>query len=384
MTAGSKKVLLVTRHFPPLVSGGARRPLAFLRALEEGGYDVDVISPAAPAGVHHLAVPHACPEAPHAVGNGVEGAVRLRDHLLIPDADLGWAMRCLRMRLPFRPDVVVTTSPPESVHLVGYALKRRFGCKWLADFRDHWCVDPLLPIRSRFAYRRALDQRLARWWLGRADAVIAAGQAVAGEVFAYAPRARTEIIRNTDLVPEPPEPEAADLGDGGVHIVHTGSFSLSDPGRRLDPVLEAFEASGNAALRLHLVGTLTRPEIERVERSPCAGRVRVHGPAPMPRARAFQASADVLLLVAAPGSPHLPGKLTEYLAAGKPILATGEGPWAAEAGLTVTQDLAAAFARLRRAAPGGPIDDRDLNPPAAMSTGNGAAALVGILGRLLD
>lgn len=382
MNEGSKKVLLVTRHFPPLVSGGARRPLAFLRALETAGYDVAVMSPAAPGGVHHLAVPHAYSEAPHGVGDGVEGAVRLRDHVLVPDADLGWAVRCLQMRLPFRPDVVVTTSPPESVHLVGYALKRRFGCTWLADFRDHWCIAPLSPIRVRFAYRRRLEQRLARWWLGQADCVIAAGEGVADEVFAYAPQAGAGMIRNTDLALEPSGLELAELGDEGVHIVHTGSFSLSDPGRRLNPVIDALEGSENPSLRLHLVGKLTRSEIARAESSSRAGHIAIHGPVPMAQARAFQRAADILLLVAAPGSPHLPGKLTEYRAAGKSILAIGPGPWAAEAGIRVTDDPAAVLSRLARPRPGEPVDDPDLNPPAATPAGDGGAVLVGMLEQL--
>src|SRR3977135_757110 len=40
--------------------------------------------------------------------------------------------------LRFRPDVVVTSSPPNCVHMAGLYLKLRYGLPWVADFRDPW------------------------------------------------------------------------------------------------------------------------------------------------------------------------------------------------------------------------------------------------------
>src|SRR5919198_764014 len=41
-------------------------------------------------------------------------------------------------------DSVITTSPPESAHLVGRALQRR-GLAWAADVRDGWSFEPIRP-----------------------------------------------------------------------------------------------------------------------------------------------------------------------------------------------------------------------------------------------
>ena len=38
-------------------------------------------------------------------------------------------------------DVVLTTSPPQSAHLVGLALARR-GLPWIAELRDGWTFEP--------------------------------------------------------------------------------------------------------------------------------------------------------------------------------------------------------------------------------------------------
>jgi glycosyltransferase involved in cell wall biosynthesis len=35
-------------------------------------------------------------------------------------------------------DVLITTGPPHSLHLIGLALQEKVGVKWVADFRDPW------------------------------------------------------------------------------------------------------------------------------------------------------------------------------------------------------------------------------------------------------
>ena len=41
-------------------------------------------------------------------------------------------------------DVIVSTGPPHSMHLIGLALKRRTNLPWIADFRDPWSKLDLL------------------------------------------------------------------------------------------------------------------------------------------------------------------------------------------------------------------------------------------------
>ena len=50
-------------------------------------------------------------------------------------------------------DVVLTTSPPSSVHFVGAAVKRATGIPWVADLRDSLIAHP---------HRRGDERRLAR------------------------------------------------------------------------------------------------------------------------------------------------------------------------------------------------------------------------------
>ena len=57
-------------------------------------------------------------------------------------------------------DCVITTSPPESAHLVGRAVQR-LGAAWIADLRDAWTFEPLRPQFPTKIQRRA-DERMER------------------------------------------------------------------------------------------------------------------------------------------------------------------------------------------------------------------------------
>ena len=66
--------------------------------------------------------------------------------LLVPDENVSWNLTAIpaAIRIVRREgiDVVVTTSPPSSVHLVGAAVKRATGVPWVADLRDSVVAHP--------------------------------------------------------------------------------------------------------------------------------------------------------------------------------------------------------------------------------------------------
>src|SRR5205085_6962136 len=60
--------------------------------------------------------------------------------LLLPDENVTWNATAIPKAISIARsegiDVVMTTSPPASVHLIGAAVKRATGVKWVADLRD--------------------------------------------------------------------------------------------------------------------------------------------------------------------------------------------------------------------------------------------------------
>jgi glycosyltransferase involved in cell wall biosynthesis len=341
------RIVMLCRHFPPAVSGGARRPYLLARALAATGHEIRVLAPTPCAGVAVVAVPH-----PH-IDPDPRGSTgpptprdRLRRAVLLPDPDVRWAIRASRAKIDLAPDWVFSTSPPESAHVGGWLLRRRFGCRWVADFRDHWLDHPLRAERAGSPLRTGLERFLARRLVLRMDAALAVSESIAAEVRALG-AGTVEVMEN---FAEPPS-WRIDLPAGDIHVVHTGSFALSDPARRVGPVLDAFAAANNPRVRLHLVGRLDDEERRLVAACPAAARIAVTGPVNLETARAYQAGADALLLVTAPDTPHVPGKLAEYRAAGKPVIAFGGGTWQQAAGIVPVPDLVRAFAALPDAPP---------------------------------
>lgn len=329
------RILLLTRHFPPVVSGGARRPFLLARALASAGADIRVMAPTLAEGVRGVVVPHPSP-APASDGPPLkpsQGRVAapvkdwVRANLLLPDPDIRWALRAVRhaRRLEaFRPDWVLTTSPPESVHIAGLMLSRRYGCRWAADFRDHWLVQPLLRQREGAA-RRAVETLLAKAILSHADLLVAPEEGVLKEAQGYVHGKKCLLLPQPG--PAPGRRSSTDAGrDETIAIVHTGSFSLSQDTRRIEDALAVFSAARAAdpRFRLILAGRLTAEEARRAQ---AADGVELRGILSLEEAWRIQAEADILLLVAAPDAATTPGKLAEYRSAGRPIVCIGGGAW---------------------------------------------------------
>jgi len=288
--------------------------------------------------------------------------------ILVPDTHIvSWlpaAIRAVR-RLVARGDVdcVVTTGPPDSVHLVGLALGSRRPA-WLADFRDGWSFEPL---REPFptALQRRLDAALERRVVRRADALVAATQPIADDfrrrlgvnavtvTNGYDPR--LDGAAEKAILPSLPEDRRL--------IVHTGA--LSGPrGRDARPFLEALkrladEPRVGSQIVLVQAGPTLPGDEPLLDALGQRGLALTLGVVPRPSSIALQRRAAVLVLLTSDEVSQSTGKLYEYLAAGRPILALAAENEAARivsetnTGVSVPpDDVDAIAAALRRAAAG--------------------------------
>lgn len=252
----------------------------------------------------------------------------VRGNFFIPDARKGWnkyAYAAAKKVLAERDiDVVITTGPPHSTHLVGLRLKKELRVKWVADFRDPWTEiyynDQLL--RTQTARRR--DALLEKKVLERADGIVAncqsnrdllarktAAPAVFGVVengFDAADFRRFEPVHN-----------------GCFDIVYTGTMAASyRPGSFLEAVAK-FSETLDVPVHLHLAGILG-PEVQKqVEQAGLAARTTFYGYVDHKQVLELLKLADLLLLLfpATNLDRGIPGKLFEYLAARTPILNIG-------------------------------------------------------------
>jgi glycosyltransferase involved in cell wall biosynthesis len=222
--------------------------------------------------------------------------------------------------------VVLSTSPAVSTHLAAMRLKRRYGVKWIADFRD-----PIVGSPFRAGSRR-FDGFLEPRIFQRADALIANTDALEKTWLDRYPQHRPKISLLWNGF-DPEEAIAAAPIPSRNHrvLTHTGDiYGQRHPGQLVAAItrLTRRGALNPAALRIRLVGRfhpewLPEPAAQMralVE----AGRVDCSGEA-VPRAQAIEALAesDYLLLLDVSGPDaglQVPSKTFEYLQIGRPVL----------------------------------------------------------------
>jgi len=402
------KVLLVTMYFPPAGGGGVQRPLKFATHLPALGIETHVLAPDDPKWLHAdlgLAPPtqawihrarYLGPRARRLADelHGRRGLDRLSRQarslsrrVLVPDENVSWGLTAIpaavRIVRAEGIDVVLTTSPPNSVHLIGAAVKRTTGVRWVADLRDSIAAHPHRRVeRAAVRAKEKVSDSVARLVARQADVIVAASDAIAEEALALEPAGVVTTILN-----------GADFDDfAGLEyrradrfrITHTGSFfGKRDP----RPFLTALAESGLEDVVARFVGDFRLADREWAESLGLGDRLELHPYVSRREALALQRDSDALLLLipdaGGRGQGVLSGKVFEYLAAERPILAAVPPEGAAAeliretgAGVVAAADdvpgLTAALADLHGAWQAGTLDGTALSPDDHERLGRGA------------
>jgi glycosyltransferase involved in cell wall biosynthesis len=215
---------------------------------------------------------------------------------------------------------VLTTSPPASVHLVGAAVKRATGARWVADLRDSLVAHPhrraeRLTVRAKEQTAAGVARLVAR----SADAVVAVADAIAEEARGLSPRGRVLTIAN-----------GCDFEDfAGLDYARSEHFRITHAGsffgkRTPRPFLSALAESGLDVVA-RFVGDFRAGDREWAEGLGLGDRLELHPYVPRRESLRLQRDSETLLLLipeaAGRGRGVLSGKVFEYLAAERPILA---------------------------------------------------------------
>ena len=339
--------MVLTYHWPPFTGAGAARWSAMVRHLRGLGHEVTVITTSLwdpPTGADAEGVIRTRDLAaagslrrllrrPQSAGDAEGGGsgAGMRSRLLVPDAYVvSWvpfataaARRVLKERAI---DCLITSSPPDSVHLAALRLGGRRP-PWIAELRDGWTFEPLRPPFPTGAQRR-LDARLERKVAMEADGLVGATGPIAADLAQRFGR-ETATVRNgwdPELESEVTAAVPPELEPDRVNLVYTGSLGGirgHDDRGLLTALREIAREDAELAGRLRVViaGPLTAAERTELESPGLAPMVRILGELPRAQALRLQREADALLLITSRESSIATGKLYEYLAAGRPILA---------------------------------------------------------------
>ena len=274
---------------------------------------------------------------------------------VIPDLEIvGWIPfalpRALALARREHFDCVITSSPPQSAHLIGLALQRR-GTPWVADLRDGWSFEP---GGERFppGRRRAADRMLEEAVLARADAAVGVTPPIGDDLRARVNPRGVTITNGFDPDEMAVAAEAAaeaPVDPARFTIAYTGTLAYG--GTSAQPLMDAVrmirEGDPVAASRLEVVfaGPMSSTDLAELQAPDLHGSVRVLGAVSRTESLGLQRAADALLLFVDGRRPSIAtGKLYEYLFSGRPILVLGEGSVAARivsevgAGLVVRAD----------------------------------------------
>ncbi|MET9298917.1 glycosyltransferase [Micromonospora aurantiaca] len=416
------RLLIVSYHFPPAETVGARRPAALAAYAARQGWDVRVLTAVGTdQGAAPVPVPEdrliriaPAPRLPRPGGSGRGSAaggpapvssrlgrtragarrllVRAGTELLLPDPQLNWIRPPVRefdrFAAGWRPDVILVSGPPFSGFVVAATLARRFRVPWVADYRDLWSVGNDHWVRTPL--RRAVDERLERRVLRTVAACVTISEPLA-ETIRRTFGVRTHVVMNgIDRRPAPAAPAGVEVPSGTLTLAHTGYIypGKRDPG----PLLDAIALLGPDAAKVHVIFAGEDHGIVRAaaERAGVTDSVTLLGQVSPEKSWRIQADADALVLLMwndPRDAGTMTGKIFDYLQARRPVLLLGFADGVAARLLrdrgagVVANDPAAIAARLREWLA---AKDRTGRVPAVPATALDGLFREDQLGRYLD
>ncbi|MBO4817161.1 MAG: glycosyltransferase [Bacteroidales bacterium] len=254
----------------------------------------------------------------------------IRGNLFIPDPRISWlrpSVRFLKKYLREHPvDVIVSTGPPHSMHLIAREVSKATGIPWVADFRDPWTRMFYFKHLALSDWARKKHEKLEKMVLDDASAVVAVSPLVQEEF-------KTMTGNRIELVTNGYDPE--DFGqvvepDGHFNIVHTGLFASDGNPETLWKVLSDLcreDARFADQLRIRLVGKNDTMILDSIHTAGLERNLVDLGYRDHTVAVREQMGSTMLILPLRKEPEYratLPGKLFEYLGSQRPVLGIGQ------------------------------------------------------------
>ncbi len=373
-----KRVLIISYYWPPTGGSGVQRWVKFAKYLPLEGWQPVIYTPENP---EQLAVDESlAAEVPHEAeivktrifepysfykkllkGSGhskeavevnpvnaqnksfvQKAAMWVRGNLFRPDPRCLWirpSVKFLKKYLEEHPvDLIVSTGPPQSMHIIGMKLARETGLPWIADFRDPWTRIFYFKHLSMTPATERWHHRMEKNVLDEATRVVAVSPLVQQE-FQEMTQTPVELITNGF---DECDFEGASGGNSGAEtsatggpdkdfiLTHTGLFAADGNPTTLWEVLADKCAADEAfarALKIRLIGKTDVQILDAINSAGLGNNLENLGYQPHSKAIKEQRNASVLILPLRKEPEYkavLPGKLFEYLASCRPVLGIGQ------------------------------------------------------------
>ncbi len=355
------KILILSYYWPPGGGAGVQRWVKFAKYLHEMGYGVFVVTPKDPS------VPFMDPtldrevpkevkvirtrsREPFAMFNLLRGkkgnqmgagttdlmtggimkrlALYIRSNYFIPDARMGWnpfaEKAASQLIEEEKIDIIVSTGPPHSTHLVAERLQRKYSLPWICDFRDPWTSIyylKLFPL-TRKSWKK--HHKLEDGVLKNADLVTTISNDLGDELSRHS--SNVSILYNG--YDDADFKDLRNVSRGSmdrIKLRYVGNFK---PNQNYSGFFELIHKAmeRHSKLELEFVGPIDGRIREELENSALNKRIKTRGPVDHKTAVDLMVDSDILLFVIPRGENEkgiITGKIYEYMATKKPILAIG-------------------------------------------------------------
>lgn len=349
----TKKVLIITYYWPPAGGPGVQRVLKFAKYLPEFGWEPIIltikngdfhaidesllkdISPGVKVykagGFSVLDLYKKIKGKKKSInsfeltrkdgGLGFKLIKWIRANFFIPDARKGWNRAAVKLGLRIikeeKPNLIFTSSPPHSLQLIGYKLKKKTGIKWVADFRDPWTDafwDKELPRLEVFQnYNLKLEKKI----LSSADELITVGNGCASLLDKEKTNSFHLIFNGYD---ESDFSQKKTVASNKYRITYVGSISNSQNPENFFKAAELLSNKYKQLLEINFYGKFD-DEVKRTSYTH-GGLTKFHKYIPHSEAINKIINSELLLLLIPRKSEGIiTGKLFEYLATNNFILA---------------------------------------------------------------
>lgn len=252
----------------------------------------------------------------------------IRGNFFIPDARIGWVKPSVKFLSEYiknkKIETIITTGPPHSLHLIGLALKKQLGVKWIADFRDPWTsigYHEQLKLTKKSELKHKL---LEKQVLNSADQIIVTSYITKLE-FQNSTDKPIEVITNGYDVGSS---EKIDIDDK-FSLSHIGSLLSKRNPKVLWKVLSDLvnEHKDFATdFQLNLIGLVSDDVLNSIIKYNLSKHVNNVGYVSHKEAIKYQKKSQILLLIEIDSEDTrciIPGKLFEYMVSNRPIIALG-------------------------------------------------------------
>lgn len=252
----------------------------------------------------------------------------VRGNVFIPDARVLWVKPSVAYLSKYIEEngieTIITTGPPHSLHLIGLELKKQLNIKWVADFRDPWTTIGYHKELKLGPSAEKKHKDLEREVLNAADTILVTSPTTKKEFEALTAKPIEVITNGYDVEKVERQPV-----DEKFTLAHIGSFLSERNPRILWKTLAELVKENKEfkeKLELKLIGAVSQEVLNTIEEFRLGRFVNNIGYVPHGEAVAHQRKSQVLLLVEIDSEDTkciIPGKLFEYMASERPILAIG-------------------------------------------------------------